>query len=125
MTARRAETGDDDVIAEPTPREAYRVQVELLRVLHADSEARTRIGDGRRGIMDHSVPFVIGILIGALGTYAGIAGRMATQEEKLSTVQVVTRQQAEDMKEVRGSLSEVLVYVRSQQAGSPTRKQDK
>jgi hypothetical protein len=103
---RRVDDEGDDV--EPTPREAMRVQSELLRVLHAEGEARTRRTDKPKAILESAVPFVVGILIGSLGTYAGISGRLATLE-------AVQQQQTREMSETRAALNELLNIARSTQ----------
>ena len=89
----------DDVI---DSREAHRVQSELLRILHAEGEARTRVSDApKRSVLDAAVPFVVGVLIGALGTYAGISARIAV----LETVQVqTTKDIAEVLRIVRAGM---------------------
>jgi hypothetical protein len=113
---------EDDVIErDPTPMEVYKRQGELLRVLHADDIARTRASDSvPRKLMDSAVPFVLGTLLGALGTYAGISGRLATLEAGQGQLGAVTRQQADaiaaqarEVADVRVAMNEVLVYVRA------------
>jgi hypothetical protein len=63
-------------------RAAFQVQRELLAVLHSDREARTRASDG--GALSRTlaaaVPFVLGVLIGVLGTISLLSGRIATLE---------------------------------------------
>jgi hypothetical protein len=86
--------------------EAMRVQSELLRVLHAEGEARTRRTDKAKPLIESAVPFVIGVLIGALGTYAGISGRLATLE-------AVQQQQTREMSETRSALNELLTLART------------
>lgn len=63
-------------------REQRRLQGELLDVLHADGEARTRGSDGSAlsKFVAAAVPFVVGILIGVLGTLAAVVGRISTLE---------------------------------------------
>lgn len=116
MNAIRKHTDDDDGDdVDVNPTEAHRTQRELLRVLHAEGEARTRRDDHPpRKLWESAVPFVIGILIGALGTYAGISGRLAT----LEAVQV---QQTREMVETRAALNELLSYARTQTI-TPTRR---
>jgi hypothetical protein len=121
MTARRAEPEGDDVIE----REAARVQAELLRVLHADREARTRTMDGppRKGIMESAVPFVVGVLLGVLGTYSAFSGRLATLEAVQSQQTREISETHTALLETRVALNELLSYTRAHQSTfSPTRK---
>jgi hypothetical protein len=80
--APREEASDGDEMTPAESREAARIQRELLAVLHSDREARTRLSDGSVAarLISAAVPFVVGILIGVLGTLAALVGRISTLE---------------------------------------------
>jgi hypothetical protein len=88
-------------------RRALEYQTGVIQSLHSDGEAHTRRGDQGQGqgegrahrrTFDLMVP-LIGVLVGALATYAGFSGRVATVEanvQALAAAQVFDRQKSDE-----------------------------
>jgi hypothetical protein len=86
-------------------RRALEYQAGILQSLHTDGEAHTRRGEQGQGpgrahrrTFDLMFP-LIGVLVGALATYAGFTGRVATVEaniQALAAAQVIDRQKGDE-----------------------------
>lgn len=101
----RDSEAEGDELSPHELREQMRVQRELLAVLHADGAARTRQQDGPGvKLLAAGVPFVVGVLIGVLGTIAVLSGRVSTLEAE-------SKQHGESIAEVKNGQAQLLSTV--------------
>lgn len=116
----RSGRGDDELT---TPelleelRESRRVQGELVSILHHDGEARTRRHDAgpRARLLEGALPFLVGLLLGVMGTYATLSGR-------ISTLEAETRQHGLSINALTTDSRETLVRIREVQDDIATLK---
>jgi len=111
----------EDVILSPTEqREALRVQRELLSVMHADGEARTRNADrAAPSLLNQATIFFVGALIGALATFSALTGRIATVEATLAQHGSAIAELKQGAEEVRASNREILGILRASSDARP------
>jgi hypothetical protein len=91
-----------------------RIQRELLAVVHADGEARTRAGDkAPRSLLDNATTFLLGVLIGALATFAGLNGRLTATETTLAAHGTAITELKAGIEDARAANREILGILRA------------
>lgn len=108
----------DDIEQHPVVvelRRALEVQSGVIRSVHGDGDARTRNDDhgpALRRTIDALVPMLVGIIIGALGSYATFSGRIATIETIVANHSVAFTAVATRFEKIDSKLDEIIANQR-------------
>lgn len=95
-------------------RRALEVQRNIIGSIHGDGDARTRNDDhgpALRRTIDALVPMLVGIIIGALGSYATFSGRIATIETIVANHSVALTANSTRFDKIESKLDEIILAI--------------